>query len=388
MHAARILFLLALGALPLAALGGEGDDGGEGQLLDLNNKIVCWVNDQAISKREVEERMFMLRPATRELFVMKEKLKDAGPDNKYKQEVDAMYARHFREELVLEVKELLMLQAAKEQKMEYDKKNFEDALRRQTEDAIRRGIINSHPWTRPEIKARLERQFLIDEFQARTFITRPTRPEVEQFYKDHLERYQRKEALKVLRFKVDPFVTDNLGQRVNRESPSKICRQRWEEVTKYHYDFKDLVRDHSDDEADIKARGGLMLAPDGDEFVVPEDQTAALAAVLKGMKKDEVSKVFQFGTAWAFVKVLDVRPAGPQPLDEALYKAIDKSMREEQYKGKEDTWFRKALNDNLIMDGMQKKKFPMTFFFPDDPAEKVAATDGEKKSEPKKNADE
>lgn len=388
MHAARILFLLAFGALPLAAMGNEGEDDGGPQLLDLNNKVVCWVNDHAISKREIEERMLMLRPATRELFVMKEKLKEAGSDNKYKQEVDAMYARHFREELIAEIKELLMLQAAKEEKVEYDKKNFEEALRRQTEDAIRRGIINMHPWTRPELKARLERQFMIDEFQARTFIARPTRPEVEQYYKDHIDRYQRKEAMKILRFKVDPFVVDNLGQRINRETPSKVCRQRWEDVTKYHYDFKDLVRDHSDDEPEIKARGGLMLAPDGDDFVVPEDQTAALAAVLKGMKKDDVSKVFQFGASWAFVKVLDVRPAGPQPLDEALYKAIDKSMREEQYKGKEDGWFRKALNDNLIMDGMQRKKFPMSFFFPDEPAEKIAATDGDKKPEPKKNADE
>src|SRR6185295_7717925 len=82
--------------------------------LTLDNEVVCWVNTEMISKRDIEQRMGM---KLAQLNDERNRTQAAGAWNDQKtQEYDQQYAQLFREHLRDVIRERLMLQEAKESK--------------------------------------------------------------------------------------------------------------------------------------------------------------------------------------------------------------------------------------------------------------------------------
>lgn len=359
---------------------------GETKAYDLENEVVCRVNTQVVSKRDVEVRMISSGDAMLRLFLFRERLKSESQWNEENQEkFNEIYLPSFREELRACIKEKLMLAEAKRLGAKVNRTTFDKQFNRVVEQYRQQNVINKPGFTFQEIKNQLNERLLIDEFR-QTFVNvfdMPKRPSVQKYYEEHLKEYQRGPAVKVRQIRICSVKTDSLGRQVFVPDAKDRADELRRDVVDLNADFEDLARTKSDDPEELRKRGGLLAMPDGDSFINPSDKFPAFAKAAYGLKPGDVSKVFEFtDRSWGFVKLEARREASSRPLDEKLYNEIHDLLLQGTIRKKEDEWFKKAIEQNLIV-GIQDGKeteLPMSFYFPDDPQYKTQAKPTDKDS--------
>lgn len=352
----------------------------DGSVLDLYDEVVCRVNTEAISKRQVEDRMEMIAA---KLYGWRKQLESAGQWNdESRKKWDELYIPPFRDALRNTIKERLMLQYAKELKVPVD----EIAYNKQVLDTVAQlkkdGMFGVNGFGLGEVQKRIREQTLLRTFRSIhvvNFLDAPNRPEVIRYYNDNIARYQRKAGMKVRLIRVDRFVTNKLSGKTSvRENSYEQAQGLVEEIVTYKAVFAEVAKQHSDDE-ESRARGGLLMLDPKDPFIDPESYNAQLAKALRGVKKGEVTKVFELGqTSWAFAYIEDTREAGPAPLEGELYEEIFRALQQLKSKKKEDEWMRKAISKSLIVHVVHgtPQQLPVEFFFPED--QKDAPADDKK----------
>lgn len=368
-------------SLALASLlRGEDQEAGA---LTLDNEVVCRVNTEAISKRQVEERMedIMLK-----LAAWRRPLEAAGQWNADAQKrYDEMYIPAFRESLRRVVRERLMLQdARKDQFLKLDERQCEKRLKETLERLRSQGLLGAKGFTVAEVEKRLHDSLLLDTFHGAhfgTMLDQPSRPEVQKYYRENLTRFYRPAGVKVRLISIDGIVVNKLTrQRIAQDARKEAERLR-EDLVSYAANFAEVAKVHSNDE-DSKARGGLIMVHPTDPYLNPGGYSTQLAAVLRDMKVGEISPVFDFGkSSCAFVLLEGRREAGPAPLEGEVYDEIFRTLLEQKTRKQRDEWFRKALAQSLVVhvvDGVPKT-LPVEFFFEE---EAGAPDDGGKNPPP------
>lgn len=354
----------------------------EAGTLDLYDEVVCRVNTEAISKRQVEDRMDMIAP---KLYAWRKQLENANQWNEeMRKKWDDLYIPPFRDALRNTIKERLMLQYAKELKVPVDEIAYNKQVLDTVEQLKRDKMFGGNGYTMGEVQKRIREQTLLRTFRAMhivNFLDSPNRPEVLRYYQENIARYQRKAGTKVRLIRVDRFVTNKLtGKTGVRENAYEEAQRLVEDIVTYKADFAEVARRHSDDE-ESRGRGGLLMLDAKDPFIDPETYNAQLAKGLRGLKKGDVTKVFELGqTSWAFAYIEDTREAGPAPLEGELYEEIFRTLQQLKSKRKEDEWMRKSISKSLIVHVIHgtPQQLPVEFFFPDDqkdaPVEEKKAT--------------
>jgi hypothetical protein len=338
-------------------------------VLKLHDEVVCRVNTEAISKREVEEHMGII-PA--KIEAMRESLERAGQLTKENEEkLDETYREPFRDALRGVVKEKLMLQAARLEKVTIDEKQFQKRYEAMIERVRADGALGGAGMTPGEISKRMRDRMLMDNFASRfyTILDQPSRPEVQKYYQDNIEKYQRKAGVKVRVIRVDRIVTNKLTQQTTvRENALELAEEWRKDIDEYGGDFKEMAKEHSDD-PESRKRGGLIQLDPKDPFIDPNSYSPQLAAAIRDLEPGKVSKVFEFGkSSWAFAMVEARREAGPAPLEGELFQDIFTELLEKKSKKQENEWFRKQLSKSLVVHVIEgnPKPLPLEFFFPDD----------------------
>jgi parvulin-like peptidyl-prolyl isomerase len=338
--------------------------------LALEDEVICWVNNDVISKREVEDQM---GPVMEEYHRRDRigRLDEEFQRNKY--------LPKFQEVLVERIKAMLKLQAAKELKLEIDREIFEKEFRAREEryNKVRAQMAaygQKPPLTLKEIREETERQFLVQAFERHlfNFLDLPTQKDVLEYYKAHPEEFQRKPSVKVRRFVMNVYQKDRLGREVVRDDIKALAAQWRREVAELGGEFADIAKEHSEDEEKIKAQGGLIRGPDGDEFIDPE-QDPQMAEQLARLKPGEVSEVFlKDRRFYVFLKLDARREAGLAPFDHLLHQKISEILQKKTAKAREDEWFRKAVKKAMLLNSNQEP-IPESFFFHEEkPAGKTA----------------
>ncbi|HYG77897.1 MAG TPA: peptidyl-prolyl cis-trans isomerase [Planctomycetota bacterium] len=367
-----ILFYVAL--LPATLAGGEA----EPRPFDLADEVVCRVNTEAISKKQVEERMEEI--AIR-LYAWRKSQEEAGQWTiDAEKKFNELYIPPFRDALRRVVRERLMLQYAKIEKTHIDERSYEKQVRQMVDQLKQQGLMGGKGYTMGEVQKRIRERMILDNFryQFANFLDYPTRPEVKKHYEQNLSRYERKAGVMVRLIRIDRFVTNKLTgkQTANPEAYDQALRLR-EDIVALQGNFEEIARRHNDDE-DLKSRGGLIVLNPKDPYFDPEGYNPQLAKAIRNLQPGEVSKVFELGnSSWAFAQLVQRREAGPAPLEGELYEEIYKTIYQQKTRKKEDDWFRKALSKSLVVHVVEgnPKTLPIEFFFPDDvkPAEPAAA---------------
>ncbi|MBI3832038.1 MAG: peptidyl-prolyl cis-trans isomerase, partial [Planctomycetes bacterium] len=337
------------------------------------NEVVCRVNTEVISKRDVEIRMLNNGQAMLNLFMFRERLKsDDQWTEENQQRFNELYIPAFRDELRNAIREKLMLHDAKSDKVEVPKAMFEKRYEAVLDNYRKQGLLNKPGFKLEEIRDRLKDQLLLEEFRDQfiNVFDMPKRPEIEKYYKGHISEFQRGPGVKVRQIRVDSIKINKLGREERVPDAKEKAEELRREIVEYGANFADVARDHSDDSDETKKQGGLIVGTNGDPFISMDGRNAAFVKAVEKLKTGEVSKVFQYGEqSYAFVLLEDRREAGPRPLDDTLYDEIYKKLMNNRISRKEDEWFRKAVSTNLIMGIQEGKesKMPLSFFFPDDP---------------------
>jgi parvulin-like peptidyl-prolyl isomerase len=369
--------LIAASVLSVSAMGAQEN------VLELYDEVVCRVNTEAISKRQIEERMDMV---ALKLYAWRRQLEAAGQWNdEARKQWDELYIPPFRDALRNVIKERLMLQYAKIEKVPIDERELDKQVRATMVQLKKDDMLGPNGFNFGEVQKRLREQMLLRTYRAMhivNFLDNPNRPEVQKFYEENIARYQRKAGMKVRLIRVDRFVTNKLnGKTAVRENAYEEAERLREDIVTYKADFAEVARRHSDDE-ESKSRGGLLMLDAKDPFIDPQSYNAQLAKALGGLKKSDVSKIFELGqTSWAFAYIEDTREAGPAPLEGELYDEIYQTLNQKKTRKKEDEWMRKAISKSLIVHVIQgnPQQLPMEFFFPEErevqaPAQATAST--------------
>lgn len=344
---------------------------GASRILELDNEVVCRVNTEVLSKRDIERRMIMSgREVVLKIFMRREQQKKEGKwDARAQRQFQQLYGPLFIDELREVVKERLMFQEARESDINVNQNELEGAVKRQVNHLQKQGVFGTPGYNLHDVRKSLSEKLLIKTFrdQLVNVLDLPTRPQIHAYYKENIARYQRKAGAMVRMVRIDRLYKDDLGRLKIRENARKTTEQLRKEIGEYGAVFADIARDNSDGDEAMKKRGGLIVGKDGSSFIVAEDQSSALAWQIKRTKTGAISPVFELTErSLAFITVEKRRPAGPKPLDQKLYDEINKTMIKEVIRRKENDWFRKALKKSLVLDS-NEKKLPVRFFIPDDP---------------------
>jgi len=370
-------YTLLFVALVPALWGGEA----EPRPFDLADEVVCRINIEAISKRQVEERMEEI--AIR-LYVWRKTQEEAGQWTiDAEKKFNELYIPPFRDALRRVVRERLMLQYAKIEKITIDERAYEKQVRGMVDQLKHQGLMGGKGYTMGEVQKRIRERMVLDSFryQFANFLDYPTRPEVNKHYETNITRYQRKAGVMVRLIRIDRFVTNKLTnkQTVNPDAFDDATKLR-EDVVALQGNFEEIARRHNDDE-ELKTRGGLIVLNPKDPFFDPEGYNPQLANAIRNLQPGEVSKVFELGqTSWAFGQLVQRRESGPAPLEGELYDEIYRTIYSQKTRKKEDDWFRKALSKSLVVHVVEgnPKTLPIDFFFPDDIKPVEAASDPKK----------
>lgn len=342
---------------------------GEPEPLELDNEVVCRINTEAVSKRDVEDRMeeipFRIR-AMRDQLKRNSQLTKEAEDK-----LDAMYREPFRDALRKIVRDRLMLQHAKIEKVTIDDKRYDQRYQSMVARLRSQGVFGGKGFTAGEVQKRIREQMTLEQFKTRFYniLEQPSRPEVQKHYDDNITKYQRKAGVKVRIIRVDRFVSNKFtGAQSLRENAYELAEEWRKDIAEYGGDFKEIARARSDD-PESRARDGLILLDPKDPFIDADAYSAQLGAALRGVEAGNVTKVFEFGKAsWAIAQVVERREAGAAPLDGDLYEQIYNELLETKTKKKEDDWFRKTLAKSLVTHVVEgaPKTLALEFFFPDD----------------------
>jgi parvulin-like peptidyl-prolyl isomerase len=342
------------------------------KVLVLDNEVVCWVNTEAISKKDVEELMMGIPEKVRR---MRESYEQSNQlDKEREKDLDMQYIEPFRDALRKLVRQRLMLQHAVTEKIAIDEKEFDKRYQQTLTFLRKQGVIGSRGFTPAEVHKKIREEMTIDYFTYKfsNIFERPNRPDVQKYYNENPNKFQRKAGVKVRLIRVDRFTTNKLSsppKQVVRENSFELAQELRKDIVNFGANFVEMAKRHSDD-AESKERGGLLvLDAKGDPYFDPESYSKQVADALRGLKVGEVSNVFEFGqSAWAFVLLEDRREGGLIPLEGEQYDEIYATLLKEKRYKKEDEWFRKALAKSLVTyveDGKQKV-LTADFFFPDE----------------------
>ncbi|MCY3023369.1 MAG: peptidylprolyl isomerase [Planctomycetota bacterium] len=335
---------------------------------DLADEVVCRLNTEAISKRQVEERMDQIID---KLVGWKHSLEAAGQWNvEMRKKYDELYIPPFRDALRRVVRERLMLQYAKaDPNIKVDQRQYERHLKETLDKLRAQGLLNSKNFTLGEVEKRVRDNMLLEAFRWSNFSTvteLPSRPEVRKYYQDNVNRYQRPAGIKVRIIRIDRIVTSKLtGERTTQKDAYQLAKKLRDDVKSYSGKFEETAMMYSNDE-ETKANGGLIILNPKDHYFNPEGYNAKLAEALRGLEVGDISDVFELGEkSYAFVKLEDKREAGPAPLDGDLYEEIYKTLSQQKTRKEEDVWFRKALSKSLVVHVVEgvEKPLPVEFFF-------------------------
>ncbi|MGD0091796.1 MAG: peptidyl-prolyl cis-trans isomerase [Planctomycetota bacterium] len=362
-------WVLLSGALTLAGNSENRADEVEVKPYELAEEVVCKVNTETISKRQVEENMdeIMLR-----LTAYKRALEAGGQwDARAQKEYDAQYSGAFREALRRVVRQRLMLQYAKEDKyVKIEEPEFQKRLK-ETLDRLRaQKLLNAKGFTEAEVEKHVRDAMLVEMWTGVQFgLNAPGRPEVRRYYHDNLARFARPAGVMVRIIVIHSVKNDKLlDKRVPQPDAREKAEKLREDLRAFGGSFAEAAKAYSDDE-ETKGRGGLILAKD-DPYFNPESYRSELAGVLRGMEVGQISPVFELGKAgFAFVKLEGRREAGPAPLEGPLYNELYNTLRKQKSHNQEDEWFHKALARSLIelrVEGVAKT-LPVEFFFEEEP---------------------
>ena len=360
--------ILAL-ALTLAASGAV--PAFEGDPLILDNELVCRVGTEMISKRDVEDRM--QPPGISALLRAK---KAEWEHNKVwtKENQDQWYQAYippFREALRQLVRERLIIQYAKTEKINMDEKEYEKELDGQLKRLRELNMLGSKGFTKADVEKAVRENLTIATYESKFsgVLEQPTRPEIQKFYKDNIARFQRKAGVMVRLIRIDRVTTNNLTkQQTVREDAYERAQEIYQNVHDYNADFTEMARMKSDD-TETREHGGLLLPDPKDPFFDLDSCNPKLANAVKDVKAGNVSPVFEYvNNSWAIAKVEERREAGPEPLEGRLYDKIYKELMQSKSSKKSDEWFRKAIKESLIQRFEEGQPVPMTvdFFFPEE----------------------
>jgi hypothetical protein len=362
----------------------------EPQVFDLDNEVVCRVNTEAVSKRQVEERMEEVAIRLNEFRKQQEK---AGLWNKETEDKwNEMYIPEFRNALRRVVKERMMLQYGKIEKTPIDERAYEKRVKETVDRLKGAGVfgVKEKGYTLGEVQKRVRENMLLDNFryQFSDVLQQPSRPEVQRFYEENIRRYQRKAGVKVRIIRIDRFLTNKLtGKQTVREDSHELAEKLREDIIQFGASFKEVARVHSDDE-ESKKRDGLIQIDPKDEYIDIESYNRQIADSIRGLKPGELSKVFELlQTSWAFVMLEGKRESGPAPLEGDLFEEIYVTLSRQKTQKKEDEWFRKALSKSLVVHVVDAvpKTLPIEFFFPDDKVAELPKPDASKTEQKAKN---
>ena len=343
--------------------------------LELSEEVVCRVNCEAVSKRQVEDRMPEI------MYKLNAWRLPLVQNNQWSKELDLkwneLYIPAFRDQLRRIVRERLMIQYAEKEKVTPDEK----AIKREYDDVCKR-IKDSGGWggkgfSTVDVMKRVRENVTIDHYRQKIFniLDQPTKPEIEKYYKENLTKFQRKAGVKVRYIRIDRFVTDKItGKQTVRDNSFEDAEKLRADIIAFNGSFAEVARQHSDDLL-ARERGGLIQLDPKDDYFDPAGYSPQLAKAIKGLKVGEVSKVFEFGqTSWAFALLEDVREAGAVPLEGELYNELDHSLVRVKQKKKEDEWFKKALSKSLVVHVVNAvpEQLSIDFFFPDEKEAKPA----------------
>ncbi len=341
------------------------------QVLELDNEVVCRVNTDVVSKRDIENRMISSgKEVVLKIFMRREQAKSEGRWNEQAQkEFEQLYSPLFIDELRETVKETLMKQEAEHSKeIKVNEQELENEVKRQVAFFQKEGAFGKPGYKTHEIRERTRERLLLKTFRDNLInvLDLPTRPKIQAHYESNIAQYQRKAAAKVRIVQINRLVTDASGNLTVREDAREAAERLRKEIMEFGASFEDVARDRSDGEASVKKRGGLLMTKEGDDYIIPEDQTGSLANQIRGTKVKGVSPVFDLNEqTLAFICVEDARPAGPRPLDRALFEEIHKELLDFTAQRREEDWFRAALRRSLILDG-NGQPLPLALFVPND----------------------
>jgi parvulin-like peptidyl-prolyl isomerase len=343
----------------------------EAKPIGMFDGLVCRVNREAISKRDVEARMGEVGGLLLERRRQWEASGQWNADTERRWNEE--YIPEFRAALRQVVRDRLMLQQARIEKLAVDQKELDKKVRRARERLQQENPLQAHIFSTAEIQHVIRDDMLLDTFRYRfcDALEQPSRPEVEKYYKENLGKFQRPAGVMVRLIRIDRFVTNNLTSpptKQLRENAYETAEELRKDVELYGGNFQELATKHSDD-AESRARGGLIAMPNSaDKYLDPKTYSPQLADALRGLEPNQVSKVFEFGQSWAIAQVVARREAGPAPLAGEMYEKIFNQLLNLKSRVKEDEWFRKTLAKALIetvTEGVSKP-LPLEFFFPDD----------------------
>ena len=333
--------------------------------IDIWDQRVAIVNTEAICKRDVEEQMGGI--AERLNAFKKEKVAAGMWTPDAETEWTRLYVESFRDALRKIVRERLMLQYYVREKMTLEDKSLqkrEANYLKQLRDAHVQGIDVA------DIHKRIKQSMMLEEFRGKfdNAMEYPKKPEVEKYYADNIDKYQRKAGIKVRVIRIDPSVINKVtGATIVRDDPYAMLQDIRRDIVDFGASFSEVARTKNDD-ADLKESAGLILSSTKDPYIVAEDYNKILASAVRNLKIGEVSPVFSYGKSYAIVTVEDRREAGPEPLEGKKYEAIFNEMYESKKRRKEDEWFRTTLAKTLVMQIVEgnARPLPIDFFFPDD----------------------
>jgi hypothetical protein len=357
------------------------EEGEPPKYFNLSDEVVCRINTEAVSKRQVEEQMAEV--GLRLAAFRHEQEKNGLWNDETEKKWNEMYIPEFRNALRDVVRERMMLQHFKaDAHMSVDEHAYEKRVNETVSRLKHAGVFGGKGYSMGEVRKRVLEKMQIDTFRYRfqDALVQPSRPEVNKYYQENINRYQRKAGAKVRLIRIDRFVKNKLtGRQQVRENAYEEAVRLREDIEKWGAKFEEVARQHNNDEA-LKASGGLIIVDPKDPYFDPETYSPQLANALRGLKLNEVSKVFEYlQTSWAFAMVEDVREAGPAPLDGQLYDEIYRTLMGQKSRKNEDDWFRKALSKSLVVHVVDAvpKTLPVEFFFPDEkPPEKEAPKAG------------
>ena len=364
---ARMLFLACL-ALPMAGAN-------EVRYLKLHDEVICRVNTQVISKRDVEGRLIgKSHQEILRLFAYREQMEAAGRfDEEAEKKFNEIYMPSFHDELRDAIKEKLMLQEAKILKMEVDKSQFQQRYQQKIEELKRANQLHFANYTLSELKEKLHEIMLLEEFRGQflSVLDKPNKPEIEAYYQKHISEYQRPAGVKLLQIVVDFKKSDVFGNVSLRKDAAQFAEEVRKKIVEDGEDFALLAGDEkTNDEGASRQRGGLLVGANGDEFLSISDLSQKMAKVVQGLKpEDPVSRVFDYGErGFAIIKLMARREAGPRPLDGKLIDELRNSLLQQKFRQGEEAWFRKAVEKSMILvviDGKETKA-PTWLLFPND----------------------
>ena len=344
------------------------DDGpkvqGENQYLQLHNEVVAQVNNDRISKRDVESRMEQVMA---KLEGYKARKIAAGEWSETAQEqYNELYFPPFRDELRGIIKEKLMIQEFKAKKMEFDKQDYE----RRVQDTLSAMRADNQIGTGPgqasegRVKEEIKNAMMIDEVRGEfvNVFAVPNNREVAEYYESHKNDYLRKPGDKIRRIRILRFQTDNLGHEKVVEGSAQHAEELRRQATPDT--FGDLARDNSQDDPDIVKRGGVIGVKDGDEYIETGTLTGPMAAAMRGLQPGGISEIFQADEkSWAFIYYEEHREAGIRPLEGKLFEEVKKKLTMNTRNKLENEWLYRALKNALVFDAWQNP-IPIKFFYP------------------------